>query len=65
MIHKIIDHCGLDWDERCLHFYTTDRDVHTPSYDQVRQPLYRKSVGRWKHYEHELAPFVSALGLDI
>lgn len=63
MIHKIIDYCGLDWDERCLQFYMTDRDVHTPSYDQVRQPMYRKSVGRWKHYEPELAQFTTALGL--
>ena len=64
VIRRMIDYCGLDWDDRCLHFHETSRDVHTPSYDQVRQPMYRKSVGRWKHYEAQLAPLISALGLS-
>jgi len=64
MIHKMIDFCGLDWDARCLDFHKSDRDVHTPSYDQVRQPMYSRSAGRWKNYREQLAPLIGALGLD-
>ncbi|MFK5949247.1 MAG: sulfotransferase, partial [Methylococcales bacterium] len=51
---KMIEFCGLDWDERCLNFHKTKRDVITPSYDQVRQPIYTKSIQRWKHYNEHL-----------
>ena len=51
----LIDHCGLQWDDKCLRFYETSRDVNTPSYGQVRQPLYTASIGRWKHYREHLA----------
>ncbi len=49
-IRNMIKFCGLEWDQRCLEFYKNERDVNTPSYDQVRQPLYTKSSGRWKNY---------------
>jgi len=58
---KMIDFCGLDWDERCLSFYKTKRDVNTPSYDQVRKPIYKKSVARWKNYEEFLQPLLRKL----
>jgi len=63
-IRRMIGFCGLDWDERCLEFYRNDRDVNTPSYDQVRQPMYSRSVGRWKNYRQKLAPLIVALGLE-
>jgi hypothetical protein len=47
---KIVEHCRLKWDERCLRFHETQRVVATAGYDQVRQPLYSRSVGRWQHY---------------
>ena len=56
--------CGLEWNEKCLSFYKSKRDVNTPSYDQVRKPLYKKSVARWKHYEQQLKPLLDKLGLD-
>jgi tetratricopeptide (TPR) repeat protein len=56
VIRALIDFCGLPWDDRCLRFYDTRRDVVTPSYNQVSQPIYRASVGRWKNYEAYLAP---------
>lgn len=59
---QLIDFCGLDWDERCLRFHEADRVVTTHSYDQVRRPLYKKSVARWKHYEAGLGPLIEALG---
>ena len=57
----MVDFCGLEWDERCLQFYDTRRIVTTASYDQVRRPLYRQSVGRWRHYEDHLGPLKEAL----
>jgi len=63
-IRGIIDHVGLDWDERCLRFHESKRDVDTLSYDQVRRPVYNSAVGRWKRYESHLAPLAQALGID-
>ena len=58
----LVDFCGLPWDERCLRFYESKRVVATSSYDQVRHPIYRGSLGRWRHYERHLAPLLRALG---
>ncbi len=59
---ELVEFCGLEWDESCLQFHETKRFVATASYDQVRRPLYRKSVARWKHYEKHLGPLIRALG---
>ena len=59
---RIIDFCGLGWDDRCLRFHTSGRIVRTASYEQVRRPLYRTSIGRWKNYERHLGPLLEALG---
>lgn len=64
MTRKMIDFCGLEWDERCLNFHESKRVVTTPSYDQVRRPLYTKSVARWKNYERYLGPLVTALDMS-
>jgi len=56
-----VEFAGLDWDESCLDFHNTRRFVATASYDQVRRPLYRKSVARWKHYEPWIGPLIEAL----
>ena len=58
---RIIAHCGLEWDERCLDFHRTNRWVHTASAAQVREPVYRSSVGKWRAYEPWLAPLIEAL----
>ena len=59
---KLIDFLGLEWDERCLAFYENERPVFTPSFWQVRQPIYASSIGRWRHYVNHLGPLFSALG---
>jgi tetratricopeptide (TPR) repeat protein len=59
---RIIAHCGLDWDDRCLDFHNTTRWVHTASAAQVREPVYRSSVGKWRAYEPFLGPLIEALG---
>jgi hypothetical protein len=51
---RLPERCGLPWDPRCLRFHENPRAVHTASNWQVRQPLYRRSVGRWRNYERFL-----------
>lgn len=58
---RIVAHCGLEWDAGCLDFHNTRRPVHTASSVQVRQPLYRSSVGRWRPQDDELRPLLDAL----
>jgi tetratricopeptide (TPR) repeat protein len=60
---RIISYCGLDWDDRCLSFHKTDRPVLTASATQVRQPIYRSAIGRWRDYEEHLGPLLSAHGI--
>jgi tetratricopeptide (TPR) repeat protein len=58
---RIVAHCGLDWDEACLAFYKAQRPVLTAAMRQVRQPMYKSSVGRWRAYEQQLQPLLHAL----
>jgi len=58
---RLIAFCGLDWDDACLAFHQTRRPVRTASVNQVRQPIYRASVGRWKLYERHLGPLLDVL----
>ena len=58
---RILDHCGLPWDDRVLRFYETKREVITLSREQVSQPLYLRSVGRYHNYEAHLGPLKAAL----
>ena len=60
---RLLAHCGLSWDERCLAFYNTRRAVQTASTIQVRKPLSAKSIGRWKHYQSHLGPLLEALNI--
>ncbi len=58
---RVVEYCGLAWDDRCLSFHETRRTVLTQSQVQVRRPLYSSSVGRWRLYEHHLGPLSAAL----
>jgi tetratricopeptide (TPR) repeat protein len=60
----ILAHCGLEWDDACLDFHKTERPVHTASAAQVRQPLYRSSIGRWRPPDRVLRPLLDALAQD-
>lgn len=53
---KILEFIGLEWDENCLNFQATKRQVATASAWQVRQKIYRHSVERWRNYEKYIAP---------
>ena len=61
---RMLEHLGLSWDPRCLEFHRTDRAVLTASSWQVRQPIGRGAMGRWRHYERYLEPLRAALGDD-
>ena len=58
---RLIEFCGLAWDEHCLRFHETGRDVATASYAQVRRPVYDTSIGRWRNYQKYLGPLLEAL----
>jgi len=60
-VRHIVSHCGLAWDARCLDFHRTERAVRTASAIQVRKPIYRDSVGRWRKYEAYLGPLLAEL----
>ncbi len=60
---RIIAHCGLDWDDACLNFHQSRRPVRSASAAQVRQPIYDRSVGRWKAFKSHLAPLYKTMGL--
>jgi tetratricopeptide (TPR) repeat protein len=57
----LLDFLGLPWDEACLSFHTQADDISTASLWQARQPLYARSVGRWRHYEQHLGPLLQNL----
>jgi hypothetical protein len=58
---RLLDVCGLEWEPACLDFYRNSRPIHTASFSQVRQPVYKGSIGRWRNYETELADLFAAL----
>ncbi|HEX2944055.1 MAG TPA: sulfotransferase, partial [Rhodopila sp.] len=60
---RLIDFLGLEWEPVCLDFHQHDRVVLTASHWQVRQPLYKTSVGRWQNYRRHIGPLLVALGL--
>ncbi|MEX2125564.1 MAG: sulfotransferase [Woeseia sp.] len=53
-VRRLLTHCGLPFDERCLRFHENRRQVNTASAEQVREPIYEDAVGYWKHYESKL-----------
>ncbi|MHB8743211.1 MAG: tetratricopeptide repeat-containing sulfotransferase family protein [Sulfuricaulis sp.] len=58
---RLVAFCGLDWRSDCLEFYKSDRRVATASNNQVRQPVYTSSVGRWHHYAQHIEPLSQVL----
>lgn len=57
----VLDFCGLDWDPNCLNFHEADRAIRTASVTQVRQPIYKGSVEKWRKYEAQLQPLIRVL----
>src|SRR5262249_49373126 len=58
---RLVSWLGLEWEPACLNFHQTRRPIRTASAAQVRRPLYKSSVGRWKNYESALRPLFNRL----
>ncbi|HEY5409391.1 MAG TPA: tetratricopeptide repeat protein, partial [Caulobacteraceae bacterium] len=63
-VRRLLEHCGLDWDPRCLQFHRSERFVRTSSAAQVRRPLYADAVGASRVHERHLGPLLEALGAE-
>ena len=61
-VRRLLEFCGLPYEEACLSFYETDRSVRTASSEQVRQPIYTSGLEQWRHFEPWLSPLKNALG---
>lgn len=61
-VRELLEYCGLEFDERCLRFHETERAVRTASSEQVRSPIFREGVDRWRSYAPWLGPLEHALG---
>ena len=64
-VKRILDFLELPFEEECISFYETDRSVRTASSEQVRQPINKKGMGRWKPYAKNLKPFIESIGEDL
>lgn len=60
-VRRLLDYCGLPFEEACLTFYNNERTIRTPSSEQVRQPLYQSGIGQWERYAEWLEPLRKAL----
>ena len=58
-VRRILDFCNLPFEESCLRFYETERNIRTPSSEQVRQPIFTDSVEQWRNFEPWLGPLKS------
>lgn len=61
-IRRLLEYCGLEFEDQCLRFYETKRAVRTPSSEQVRQPVYTEGLEQWRNFEQHLGPLKEALG---
>jgi len=61
-VRRILDYCGLPFEEACINFHQTDRSIRTPSSEQVRQPIFKSGLQQWRHFDAWLAPLKDALG---
>jgi len=64
-VHRILNYLGLPFEEECITFYETDRSVRTASSEQVRRPVNKDGMGRWKPYAQYLKPLLDVLDEDL
>jgi tetratricopeptide (TPR) repeat protein len=63
-IRRMLDFCGLTFEQSCLDFHKTKRNIKTPSSEQVRQPIYKSATEQWRHFDQHLAPLKKVLNID-
>ena len=61
-VRRLLDYCGVAFEESCLAFHETERAVRTASSEQVRQPIFREGTEAWKAFSAHLDPLRAALG---
>jgi tetratricopeptide (TPR) repeat protein len=61
-VRRILEHCGLPFEEQCLRYWETDRAVRTASSEQVRQPIYTGALGNWRRYDQHIGLWKEQLG---
>ena len=61
-VRRLLDYCGLPFEDSCLRFYENERAVRTASSQQVRRPIFREGMDHWRHYEPWLDPLKKSLG---
>ena len=64
-VRRILDFCGLPFEPACLEFHKTQRNVRTPSSEQVRQPIFRDGLDQWKNFSPWLGPLRDFLGPEL
>jgi tetratricopeptide (TPR) repeat protein len=62
---RLIGFCGLEWEPQCLEFHRNKQLVTTPTYSDVRQPVYTRSLERWRHYADRLDELLTGLGPGV
>ncbi len=65
VIRRVLEHCEASWHPDCMDHHQNSQAIRTPSWWQARQPVYRSSVGRWKHYEPWLSEFKELTDLSV
>lgn len=64
-VRKLLAFCGLPFEQSCIDYHKTERNVRTPSSEQVRQPIFTTSLDLWRNYEGNLGELKSALGPEV
>ena len=62
-VRRILDFCGLEFEQSCVDFHKTKRNIKTPSSEQVRQPIYKSATEQWRHFEQHLTPLTKVLNI--
>ncbi len=62
-VRRILDFCGLGFEQSCIDFHKTKRNIKTPSSEQVRQPIYKSATEQWRYFEEHLTPLKNVLKL--
>jgi len=63
-VRRILDFCGLAFEQSSVDFHKTKRNIKTPSSEQVRQPIYKSATEQWRHFEQHLTPLKKVLNID-
>jgi len=64
-VRKMLEFLELPFEKECISFYETDRSVRTASSEQVRRPINKEGMERWKPYSRNLQPLLNHLGEDL